>query len=84
MEVPSLLRTNETLVYNSRLKNKTLTETKGIKFMSIFIDLNHYNVIDNNTVDPMHDILEGCVPNVLSTFFNLVVEKKKITFRNKL
>lgn len=54
--------------------------TKGVKFFSILNHLTHYNVIKNNTVDTMHDILEGIVPLVLMCLLNKLVDLKKIFF----
>lgn len=79
-EIENLLRTKESLKKFSMCQNTNLTMTKGVKFFSILNHLSYYDVIKNNTVDPMHDILEGIAPLVLMSLLNKLVELKKISF----
>lgn len=52
-------------------------ETDGVKFYCVLSDLNHFHIIQNATVDAMHDLNEGCIPRFLSNFF-------KFCFKNKI
>lgn len=56
-----------------------LDETDGVKFHCALNDLNYYHIIQNPTVDIMHDICEGYIPKLLSQFFKLCFAKKKFT-----
>lgn len=54
-------------------------ETKGIKYYCKLSDLNYFHIIDNPTVDIMHDICEGTIPFVLSLVFNSCITAKVFT-----
>lgn len=73
-ENENLLRTTESILTN--LSNND----KGIQFNSILNRLKSFNVISNGTVDPMHDLLEGCIPYIILAFLNKLVSLKLITF----
>lgn len=51
-------------------------ETKGIKRKCSFNESKYYHIIDNSSVDVMHDVNEGVVSYGLRDFFNLIVKKK--------
>jgi hypothetical protein len=50
---------NTTFVVTKRVD---LVTTKGINFICKLDELLYYDIIENGTVDPMHDILEGVGP----------------------
>lgn len=64
--VPEKYRTKET--YRNQLQiieNSTrvdLQETTGIKRYCVLSDLKHFHIIDNPTIDIMHDVNEGAIP----------------------
>lgn len=66
IENVELLRTienyNETINEIETTDDANLNNIKGIKTKCVFNELNHFNIIDNCSVDPMHDILEGVGP----------------------
>lgn len=63
------------IVENSESVN--LDETNGVKFYCELSDLNFYHIVENPTVDIMHDICEGCIPELLTHFI-------KFCFKNKI
>lgn len=50
--------------------------TKGIKRMCKFNDLIYFHIIDNMSVDVMHDINEGVIAYCLHDFFDLILKNK--------
>lgn len=55
-----IIANSEKVVYN---------ETKGVKYYCTLNDLHYFHVINNPTVDVMHDHNEGSIPYLLSIFF---------------
>lgn len=51
-------------------------ETKGVKMYCKLNDLDYFHILDNPTVDPMHDLLEGCIPFLLKKVFTRCIEKR--------
>lgn len=51
-------------------------ETKGVKMYCKLNDLDYFHILDNPTVDPMHDLLEGCIPFLLKKTFTRCIEKR--------
>lgn len=53
--------------------------TKGLAQYCLLNDLKYFHVINNFSVDIMHDLLEGNVPFLLKKFFELGISKKVYT-----
>lgn len=53
-----------------------LTQSKGIKKYCILNDLNCFHILENLSVDLMHDVHEGIVPFLLQNLFAHCVDKK--------
>lgn len=51
-------------------------ETKGVKFYCALNDLQFFHILDNPSVDIMHDIFEGTVPFILKRFFVFCFKSK--------
>lgn len=47
-----------------------LKDTKGIKYYCALSDCNFFHILNNPTVDIMHDINEGAIPFLIKTIFN--------------
>lgn len=62
-------------------KNKKLDlkATKGVRRNSKFNDLQYFNVIENASVDVMHDINEGVIAYCLHDLFDHIINKKIIS-----
>lgn len=69
------------LVPNSESVN--LDETNGVEFYCVLSDLKYFHILKNPTADTMHDLNEGCIPEVLSQFFTFCF-KQKIFSRDEL
>lgn len=72
VENANLIRTvenyNECLI---RVKNdKTNRHYQGIKAHCFLNDIGHFHIMENITVDIMHDILEGIIPFTLEELFS--------------
>lgn len=61
-----------------------LSKTKGIYRKSVLNDLNFFNTINNNSVDLMHDGLEGFVTLILKFMIEFFLEQKIFNDINKL
>lgn len=81
VEVTSQLRTKS--MYNDQLKiiqdseKVNYHETKGLKYYCILNDLQYFHILQNPTVDIMHDLHEGCIPFLMSKLL-------KFSFKNKI
>lgn len=53
-----------------------LKDTRGIKKYCIFNDLKYFHILDNFSVDIMHDINEGVIPYFLRTLYKHFVSVK--------
>jgi hypothetical protein len=42
-----------------------------VNFQSVFDGFNHFDIIENLTVDPMHDILYGVGPLIMKLFIKV-------------
>lgn len=51
-------------------------ESKGVKKPCIFNELKYYHMLDNCTVDIMHDMNEGVVPFFMKSLFQFIVQEK--------
>lgn len=84
-ECPEIMRTKESYnkcveVANGFVERGQPIEfkaTKGIKRACIFNSLQTFHVLDNISLDVMHDINEGLIPYFLAKFFEYC-DKKKI------
>lgn len=92
-EEPNLMRSKESYErcveaakeFTDRGKQIDFKQTKGIKRECIFNRLETFHVLENITLDVMHDINEGLIPFFLSTFFEYLdgrnIVKKSEIFR---
>jgi hypothetical protein len=64
-EDTALLRTKEQYIAQTKEDCSNVKISKGIKRLNSFCQLKYFDFIDNCTVDPMHDILEGVGPFIL-------------------
>lgn len=79
---------NETLVkirereadQNLRKKPIDTDETKGVKRPCCLNNLKYYHMLENLTVDPMHDILEGTLSFTIVRIFEYGIKRKLFTF----
>lgn len=55
-----------------------LTSTKGVKRYCILNDLNWFHILENPSVDLMHDLHEGIIPFLLQNLFEYIIKKKII------
>lgn len=53
-----------------------LNETDGVKFYCVLSSLHYYHIVENPTADVMHDICEGCIPELLTHFFKFCFKQK--------
>ncbi|XP_031639264.1 uncharacterized protein LOC116351315 [Contarinia nasturtii] len=52
--------------------------TMGVKRKCKLNDLTYFHILDNMSLDLMHDVNEGAIPYCLHDFFDLIVKKNKI------
>lgn len=57
-------------------ENVNLNETDGVKYYCLLSNLHYYHIVENPTADVMHDICEGCIPELLSNFFKFCFKEK--------
>ena len=50
----------------------------GIVGDCVFHQLKYFNIATNNTMDPMHDLLEGVVPKVIKLVMNDLINNRKL------
>lgn len=60
---------NQTIQQINESKNVDLKDTKGIKRYCVLNDLKYFHILDNMSVDIMHDLMEGTVPFLSKQFF---------------
>lgn len=65
------------------LSKMNLAKTKGVKRSCKFNELLFFHILDNMSMDLMHDVNEGLIAYCLSDFFELII-KKKSSHRVKL
>lgn len=71
--------------YNEQIKIVDASEkvkydqTKGVKYYCKLSNLKYFHIIDNPTVDIMHDICEGTIPFLLKLLFNSCFTAKVFT-----
>lgn len=51
-------------------KRIELKKTKGIKTKCLFNELNNFHIVDNWSIDLMHDVNEGCIKYLLEHLFS--------------
>lgn len=51
-------------------------ETKGIKKRCLFNNLQNFHILNNCTVDVMHDLNEGVIPFFVKFLFERIIQKK--------
>lgn len=80
-ENASLVRTVES--YNNSLEQAQADNTQrhfeGIKSHCFLNEIKHFHIMENITVDIMHDILEGIIPFTLEEIFNHCVREKIVS-----
>lgn len=83
VEMEQKMRTRENYEKNveiaGKLQKVDLKKTKGIKKVGCFNNLKSFHVIDNVSVDLMHDFNEGVMNYALHDFFDLLVENRILT-----
>jgi hypothetical protein len=84
-EDPKMRRTIENYHEDCQKKMPQLT---GVKEASVWNDLKHFHVVDNRSVDSLHDFLEGiCKVVLLQILKNFIFERKYFsvaTFNKRL
>lgn len=83
-EEPQLIRTKESYQkcmqaaaeFNRLEKPIDFKVTKGIKRPCIFNELQNFHILDNPTMDVMHDVNEGVIPFFLQKLFDYCDSKK--------
>lgn len=53
-----------------------LDDTDGVKFYCVLSNLKYFHILTNPTVDIMHDLAEGCIPEILSQMFTFCFNQK--------
>lgn len=56
--------------------------TNGVKRFCLLNDLKYFNIFDNVSVDPMHDLLEGVVPFFLRNLFRKMTQNRVLSLSN--
>ena len=69
------LRTKE--IYEEQLILKNVKET-GIRDQCVFSKINSFNVVNNKTVDIMHDLFEGVCPIIISFVLNSLFSDQSV------
>lgn len=90
-EDPNIMRTKESYAKCVEIAEKfiesgekiDLKKTKGIKRLCIFNELSSFNVLENITLDVMHDVNEGIIPFYLHSFFEYC-DTKNIVKKNEM
>lgn len=62
-----------------QVKNSTEKHVKGVKKDCLLNNINNFHILQNKTVDMMHDVLEGVVPTFLHQLFKYCIKKEFIT-----
>lgn len=57
-----------------------LKDTKGIKKHCPFNELNFFHILDNNSIDIMHDMNEGVIPFFLQRFITFLISSNTLNF----
>lgn len=82
-EIQTKMRTRENYRRNvataEGLQKPDLKRTKGIKRKCSFNELKYYHIIDNVSVDLMHDFNEGVISYALHDFFQNITEGRILT-----
>lgn len=67
---------NEILNHIENSVNIDVKETRGIKMKCVLNELQHFHILKNLSVDPMHDLNEGIVPFALKQLFKCIIQFK--------
>lgn len=82
-EDASTLRTKDSYEQNVQVvlesEKVQYTETKGIKRYCVLNDLKYFHMLDSPSQDPLHDLNEGVVRDLLRNFFAFLTQNKIIT-----
>lgn len=77
VEDPSLMR--QIIDYNIQLSQIENGDEQqhvfGVKRHCLLNDINNFHILQNKTVDLMHDVLEGVIPNLLRNLFPHCIAK---------
>lgn len=57
-------------------ENPDFKESKGVKKYCVFNDLQNFHILNNCSVDVMHDVNEGVVPFFIKFLFERIIQKK--------
>lgn len=82
-EDPKILRNRNS--YNAQLAIVDMSEkvnysqTKGIKRLCVLNDLKYFHMIENISVDIMHDLNEGTIPFIMKRLFDRCIALKVFT-----
>lgn len=63
----------------SQLENSEDQHVRGVKRRCLLNNINNFHILQNKTVDLMHDVLEGVVPNLLRELFSHCIKNKIIS-----
>lgn len=75
----SLLRTSERVnqyVNQQQYANSSTLLSFGVTHKSALFDINYFDLCDNQTVDVMHDFLEGICPREMKLFFEFCLKSQ--------
>lgn len=83
-EIPRKTRTKQRYTSHLKIIEKNpdcdLQLTKGVKLYCPFNELKYFHVLDNFSIDIMHDVYEGVVPFFLKRFFSILVSSNILNF----
>lgn len=79
----SMLRNIENYEYHLKIVEESekvnFAETKGVKRSCALNKLNYFHIINNKSVDIMHDLNEGCIPFLMKHLFHYCISEKMFT-----
>lgn len=79
----SLYRTKESYSQHLEIISKSekvdYKQTKGIKRYCVLNNLKYFHMFDNPYIDPMHDLNEGIIRDLLKYLFDYCIQEKIIT-----
>lgn len=82
-EDPNMLRNNEKYLKQLAIveasEKVNFSQTKGIKRFCALNEINHFKIVENISVDIMHDLNEGVIPFLLKQLFTHCISNKVFT-----